>query len=36
MRLQAYRDNVAAIKAYEKAGFVPWVLEMRLSCNPRS
>jgi GNAT superfamily N-acetyltransferase len=29
MRLEAYRDNVAAIKAYEKAGFVPWVIEMR-------
>jgi ribosomal protein S18 acetylase RimI-like enzyme len=29
MRLEAYRDNVAAIKAYEKAGFVPWVIEVR-------
>lgn len=31
MRLEAYRDNVAAIKAYEKAGFVPWVIDMRLN-----
>jgi ribosomal protein S18 acetylase RimI-like enzyme len=30
MRLEAYRDNLAAIKAYEKAGFVPWVIDMRL------
>ena len=29
MRLEVYRHNVAAIKAYEKAGFGQWVIEMR-------
>ena len=30
MRLEVYVDNVAAIKAYEKAGFKRHMLEMRL------
>lgn len=30
MRLEVYSANLAAIKAYEKAGFGPWSLEMRL------
>ena len=30
-RLEAYRENVAAIKAYEKAGFSQFVIEMRLA-----
>jgi GNAT superfamily N-acetyltransferase len=33
MRLEVYRDNAAAIKAYEKAGFVQWVLDMRLDLS---
>ena len=31
MRLEVYRDNVAAIKAYEKAGFGQWVIDMHLT-----
>src|SRR5271157_3585106 len=31
MRLEVYRDNLAAIKAYEKAGFGQWVIDMRLT-----
>jgi GNAT superfamily N-acetyltransferase len=30
MRLEVYVDNVSAIKAYEKAGFSPHMLEMRM------
>jgi len=30
LRLQVYNDNQPAIKAYEKAGFTPNLLEMRL------
>ncbi|HWX81855.1 MAG TPA: GNAT family N-acetyltransferase [Steroidobacteraceae bacterium] len=33
MRLEVYRDNIAAIKAYEKAGFGQWVIEMRWAQN---
>jgi GNAT superfamily N-acetyltransferase len=33
LRLEVYRDNVAAIKAYEKAGFSQWVVEMRWGQN---
>jgi ribosomal protein S18 acetylase RimI-like enzyme len=33
MRLEVYRDNVAAIKAYEKAGFGQLAIEMRLHLN---
>jgi len=36
MRLEVYRENLAAIKAYEKAGFGPWSLEMRLDLNAGS
>jgi ribosomal protein S18 acetylase RimI-like enzyme len=36
MRLEVYRDNVAAVKAYEKAGFSQWVLDMRLDLNDGS
>jgi ribosomal protein S18 acetylase RimI-like enzyme len=35
-RLEVYRDNVAAIKAYEKAGFSQFVIEMRLGLNDAS
>ncbi|HEX8812880.1 MAG TPA: GNAT family N-acetyltransferase [Terracidiphilus sp.] len=31
MRLEVYRDNLVAIKAYEKAGFGQWVIDMRLN-----
>lgn len=30
IRLEVYNDNASAIKAYQKAGFVPHLLEMRL------
>lgn len=30
IRLDVYADNIAAIKAYEKAGFVPHLLQMRM------
>lgn len=30
MRLTVYSDNIPAIKAYEKAGFVSHILEMRI------
>ena len=30
LRLEVYRDNGTAIRAYEKAGFRPLILEMRL------
>lgn len=33
MRLDVYIDNLSAIKAYEKAGFVPHLLEMRMGLN---
>jgi ribosomal protein S18 acetylase RimI-like enzyme len=33
LRLEVYRDNLAAIKAYEKAGFGQWVIEMRWAQN---
>ena len=32
-RLEVYRDNAVAIKAYEKAGFSQFVIEMRLDLN---
>jgi ribosomal protein S18 acetylase RimI-like enzyme len=32
-RLEVYRDNAAAIKAYEKAGFSQFAIEMRLDLN---
>jgi ribosomal protein S18 acetylase RimI-like enzyme len=31
MRLEVYYDNLMAIKAYEKAGFTPLTIEMRMS-----
>ncbi|WP_297796197.1 GNAT family N-acetyltransferase [uncultured Eudoraea sp.] len=33
MRLTVYRDNIPAIKAYEKAGFVNHLIEMRIPEN---
>jgi ribosomal protein S18 acetylase RimI-like enzyme len=33
MRLTVYSDNIPAIKAYEKAGFVSHILEMRIAEN---
>jgi ribosomal protein S18 acetylase RimI-like enzyme len=30
MRLTVYSDNIPAIKAYEKAGFVSHIIEMRI------
>lgn len=33
MRLTVYSDNIPAIKAYEKAGFVSHILEMRIPEN---
>jgi ribosomal protein S18 acetylase RimI-like enzyme len=30
LRLEVYRDNDTAVRAYEKAGFRPLILEMRL------
>ena len=32
-RLEVYRDNLPAIKAYEKAGFKPLLLEMRMGID---
>lgn len=32
-RLEVYKDNLAAIKAYEKAGFKPLLLEMRMGID---
>lgn len=33
MRLEVYTNNAAAIKAYEKVGFIPHMLEMRLDLD---
>ncbi|MDP9078427.1 MAG: GNAT family N-acetyltransferase [Bacteroidota bacterium] len=33
MRLEVYNDNLPAIKAYQKAGFTPNLLEMRIGVN---
>lgn len=33
MRLTVYSDNIPAIKAYEKAGFIRHILEMRIPEN---
>ena len=33
MRLEVYFDNLAAIRAYEKAGFKKHMVEMRMSLN---
>ena len=33
LRLEVYNENLPAIKAYEKAGFIPNLLEMRLGLN---
>jgi len=33
MRLEVYHDNLPAIKAYEKAGFTPNLLEMRIAID---
>ena len=33
MRLEVYRDNIAAVKAYEKAGFGQWMIQMRWAQN---
>ncbi len=33
LRLEVYIENTAAIKAYEKAGFQPLMLEMRMSIH---
>ena len=33
LRLDVYVQNVSAIKAYEKVGFIPHMLEMRLAVN---
>lgn len=33
MRLTVYSDNIPAIKAYEKAGFVSHIIEMRIAEN---
>jgi ribosomal protein S18 acetylase RimI-like enzyme len=30
LRLEVYPDNASAVKAYEKAGFMPQMLEMRM------
>ncbi|MBS1792318.1 MAG: GNAT family N-acetyltransferase [Acidobacteria bacterium] len=35
VRLEVYRDNAAAIRAYEKAGFEPLLLEMRMEVGKR-
>jgi ribosomal protein S18 acetylase RimI-like enzyme len=34
LRLEVYEGNRAAIRAYEKAGFSPHMLEMRLGLDP--
>lgn len=31
MRLEVYPDNAAAVRAYQKTGFAPFMLEMRLA-----
>jgi len=33
MRLEAYADNLPAVRAYEKAGFSKLVIEMRMNLN---
>ncbi len=33
MRLEVYNENLPAIKAYEKAGFIPNLLEMRIGLD---
>lgn len=33
MRLEVYAENESAIKAYEKAGFKPYMLQMRIGIN---
>jgi len=33
IRLEVYNENTAAIRAYEKAGFTRYILEMRMSAN---
>ncbi|SHN07214.1 GNAT family N-acetyltransferase [Mucilaginibacter sp. OK098] len=33
MRLEVYNENLSAIKAYEKAGFTPNLLEMRIGLD---
>ena len=35
MRLEVYTNNVAAIKAYEKAGFTGHMLEMRMALSEK-
>jgi len=30
MRLDVYTENASAIKAYEKAGFTPYMVDMRI------
>ncbi len=30
IRLEVYNDNIDALKAYEKAGFTKYLIEMRL------
>lgn len=36
IRLEVYDNNIQAIKAYEKAGFVPHVLDMRYTKTPNN
>ena len=36
VHLTVYPDNAPAIRAYEKVGFEPYILEMRLNLNDRS
>lgn len=33
IRLEVYKDNLPAVKAYEKAGFKPLLLEMRMGID---
>lgn len=35
LRLDVYQENTAAIKAYEKAGFIKHMVEMRLGLNDK-
>jgi ribosomal protein S18 acetylase RimI-like enzyme len=36
MRLEVYKDNLAAVRAYEKSGFTANLLEMRKEAKPRN
>jgi RimJ/RimL family protein N-acetyltransferase len=36
VHLTVYPDNAPAIRAYEKVGFAPYILEMRLNLDEQN